>query len=441
MTRIFKKMNRKKSQIKNIKDLCEYIWYLEDKYDLLDLEINGIHPWAAFRMDLYFEIGKKYKVFDKELSMKLSKTEKAINFFRLLINTISNHLSSNLQKADVLIFSHPRSKLVENRLIDPYTHYLVQSLIENDIPFLEFESPYKGQHLRKKKHYKQYLDSILILRNIKNLFIKTKINKKNRATLEMLSNEINQATTNFLDIKKILISNSKKFIPTYSFYLKLLKRTQPKKIYLIVSYGRGELIKAANDLNIEIIELQHGTFSKYHLGYSFPNGNNKAYLPTKFYVWNKYWKDLINLPIPIENIILSPFKYLEIEKKKYDRIKKEKDSLLILSQGGITESILSKIIENITYFQKFNITFKRHPNEYHMMSEYKNLIYLQKKHNVKVVSNIDLYEYLAKSEYQAGVFSTSLYEGVEFNCKTILLDVPGIEYMDKFIENYNPIII
>ena len=76
-----------------------------------------------------------------------------------------------------------------------------------------------------------------------------------------------------------------------------------------------------------------------------------------------------------------------------------------------------------------------------MASRYKKLIYLQERYNIKVVTNIDLYEYLAKSEYQAGVFSTSLYEGIEFNCKTILLDVPGVEYMDKFIENYNPIII
>ena len=373
--------------------------------------------------------------------MKMSKTEKIINFFRLLKNVLSNYSFFNLQKVDVLVFSHSRSKLVENRLIDPYTHYLVNNLIENNISFLEFESPHNGKHLREKKIYKRYLDGIFILRNIKNIFIKTNINQKNKTIVERLSKEVNERTDNFLDIKKILISNTKQFIPTYSFYLKLLKRTKAKKIYLIVSYGRGELIKAANDLNIEIIELQHGTFSKYHLGYSFPNGNNKAYLPTKFYAWNKYWKDLINFPLQLDNVIIYPFQYLEIEKKKYTYIKKQKNSLLILSQGGITESILSRIIENNTYFQKFNITFKLHPNEYHMISKYKNLIYLQKKYNAKVVTNIDLYEYLAKSEYQAGVFSTSLYEGVEFNCKTILLDVPGIEYMDKFIENYNPIII
>jgi hypothetical protein len=392
-------------------------------------------------MDLYYEIGKKYEVFDKELSMKMSKTEKAVNFFRLLKNAISNYLFFNLQKVEVLVFTHSRSKLVENRLIDPYTHYLVKNLIKNNISFLELESPHNGKHLREKKYYKRYLDSIFILRNIKNFFIKTNISQKNKKILKQLSKEINEGTDNFIDIRKILISNTKKFKPTYSFYTKLLNKTKPKKIYLIVSYGRGELIRAANDLNIEIIELQHGTFSKYHLGYSFPNGNNKAYLPTKFYVWNKYWKDLINFPIPKENIILFPFQYLETEKKKYNTLIKKENSLIVFGQGGITESIADKIISNINYFKKYNIIFKLHPNEYHMISKYKNLAYLKNKYNITVVTNIDLYKTLATSDYQAGVFSTVLYEGIAFNCKTILLDLPGIEYMEKFIEKYNPIII
>ena len=431
----------KKSKLKDIKDLCEYIWFLEEKYDLFNLEINGVHPWAAYRMDLYYEIGKRHRIFDKDLNMKLSRKEKAINFFRLLKQSLINNPHSNLHQVDALVFSSSRSKLVNKILIDPYTYYLKEDLIKNNISFLEFESPYKGKHLREKKDYKRYLDSILIYRNIKNLFISTSINKKNRTTLEMLSNEINQEITSFLDVKKILISNSKKFIPTYSFYLKLLKRTNPKKIYLIVSYGRGELIKAANDLNIEIIELQHGTLSRYHLGYSFPSKSNKLYLPTKFYVWNKYWKEIMDFSIPKEDIIIFPFKYLQTEKKNYNHKEKNKNSLIVFSQGGITENIADKIINNISYFQKYNITFKLHPNEYHMSSKYHKLDYLEKEHNVKVVTDIDLYKQLAASEFQAGVFSTVLYEGIEFNCKTILLDLPGIEYMDKFIEKYNPIII
>lgn len=431
----------KNPKIKSIKGLCEYIWYLEDKYDLLNLEINGVYPWAAFRMDLYYEIGRKSGIFDKRLAFKISKTKKIINLFKFIKNALLYNSSYNLKKVDTLVFTHPVSKLKNNKQIDIYTHFLINDFIQDDTSFLEFESPHKGNHIREKHDYKRYLDNIFIIRNLKNIFVHINLSTQTEETLTKLSNELNEEFNDYFNIKKVLISNVKKFIPTYNSYLKILQRTKPKKIYLVISYGRSELIKAAKDIGIEVIELQHGTFSRYHLGYSFPKEVNTQYFPDKFYVWNKYWKNLINLPIQADKVIIFPFQYLEIERKKYNHLKKEKHSLIIFSQGGITENILDKIIENITYFQKFNITFKLHPNEYHMISKYKSLIYLQKEYNIKVVTNIDLYEYLAKSEYQAGVFSTALYEGEEFNCKTILLDVSGIEYMDKFIENYNPIII
>jgi hypothetical protein len=407
----------------------------------LNLEINGIHPWTAFRMDLYYEIGRRTEVFDKKLVTGLSKIEKALSLFRFLKNSFFFNTLYKLKKVDILIFSRPISKLRNKKSIDIYTHFLINDFIQTDTSFLEFESPYKGKHIRERHKHKRYLDNIIIIRNLKNLFVQIKLSEKTKETLTHLSNELNEELNDYFNIKKVLISNVKKFIPTYRSYLKVLQETKPKKIYLVISYGRGELIKAAKDLGIEVIELQHGTFSKYHLGYSFPEKVNTQYFPDKFYVWNDYWRTLINLPIPLDKVIIFPFQYLEIEKKKYMHVKKEESSLIIFSQGGITEKIVEKIIENITYFQKFKIIFKLHPNEYHMISKYKNLIYLQKKYNIKVVTNINLYEYLAKSEYQAGVFSTALYEGVEFNCKTILLDLPGIEYMDKFITKYNPIII
>ena len=210
---------------------------------------------------------------------------------------------------------------------------------------------------------------------------------------------------------------------------------------MVVSYGKGELIKAAKKLKIKVVELQHGTFSKYHLGYSFPNTKNKTYFPDEFYVWNDYWKNIITLPISEKNIVIYPFKYLQNEKEKYLLNKKNKNSLIIFGQGGITEKMAEKIINNIDYFKKYNMTFKLHPNEYNMISRYPKLNQLKKIYNVKIVKDIDLYKNLASFEFQAGVFSTVLYEGIEFNCKTILLDLPGIEYMSKFITKYNPKII
>ena len=49
-------------------------------------------------------------------------------------------------------------------------------------------------------------------------------------------------------------------------------------------------------------------------------------------------------------------------------------------------------------------------------------------------SEIPLYELMAKSNYQIGAFSTAIYEGLMFNCKTFIVDVPGTEYLNDLIE-------
>jgi len=218
-------------------------------------------------------------------------------------------------------------------------------------------------------------------------------------------------------------------------YKKILKKTKPNEIYVVVSYGRAELIKAAKDLNINVIELQHGTFSKYHLGYYYPNRKNVDYFPDEFWVWNEYWKNLIEFPIDKDNIKIYSFRYLENLKKRY-HYKNKKRQIVVLGQGGLTDRMAKKILDNIDFFKDFSLIFKLHPEEYGRNNLYKNLSKLKAKLSVKIVEDVDLYRLLAESEYQAGVFSTALYEGIEFNCKTILFNLPGIEYMDKFIEMY-----
>ena len=415
----------------NVKELCEYIWELEDKYNLLDFEINGVKPWQAHRIEIYYELGKHFGVFEKHYSRGMSKIEKIKSLNSLIKNSILHSPLSNLKKVDYLIFSHPRSKIVDNESIDIYSHYFIQDLIKENKNFFEFEGPFEGKHIREFENYKKYLDYIMLYRNLYAKFMSLNLSNEQYKIIKNIIKE-----TGFNNLENILIERTKKFIPTYKIYKKILEKIKPEEIYVVVSYGRAELIKAAKDLGIKTIEFQHGTFSKYHLGYSYPNYNKELdYFPNEFWVWNDYWKNLIKFPKNSE-IKIYPFRYLEEEKRKYDKISKIKNQLVVLGQGGVTDRMAKKILDNIGFFKKFKIIFKLHPEEYSKWNEYKNLKKLQDELNIEIVENIDLYKLLAKSESQAGVFSTALYEGVEFGCKTILFNLPGIEYMDKFIEMY-----
>ncbi|MDO5820036.1 MAG: sialyltransferase, partial [Methanobrevibacter sp.] len=86
----------------------------------------------------------------------------------------------------------------------------------------------------------------------------------------------------------------------------------------------------------------------------------------------------------------------------------------------------------------YQFIYKLHPGEYGTWRE--NYEYLIKAtnefNNFKVIdeSQPPLYELFAKSHYQIGAFSTAIYEGLAFNCKTFIIDVPGVEYLDDLIE-------
>jgi len=416
----------------NVKQLCEFMWYLEDKYNLLDFEIQGVKPWQAHRIEIYYELGKQIGVFEKELQRGLSRVDKLKSLYSLTKNTLLKNPLSKLNKVDKLIITHPRSKKVNGEFIDIYTHYFIEDLLSNHEKFIEYEEHYNGKHIREDKVYKRYLDYINLMRNVKNRFISIELNNYQIKVLKDLEGEIGE----FINIREILLKRIKSFLISYPIYKKLLQKTSPKEIYVVVSYGRSELIKAAKDLGIKVIEFQHGTFSKYHLGYSYPNYNGELdYFPDEFWVWNEYWKNLIDFPIKKENVKIYPFKYLELQKKNYS-LQKIKNQMVVLCQGGLTDSMAKRILDNLERFKQYKLIFKLHPEEYGKSHLYKNLMQLKSQLDIEIVEDIDLYQLLAKSQYQAGVFSTALYEGIEFGCKTILFNLPGIEYMDKFIEMY-----
>ena len=422
---------------KTVKELCEFVWRLEERYNLLDFEIKGVKPWQAHRIEIYYILGKHFGVFEKYLGRGMSNLERIKSSIRALKNSLFYHTMYNLKEVDCLVFSHPRSKMVDNVAIDIYSHYLIQELKKEGRAFLEFEAPENdGRHTREYKPYKRYLDYLLLYKNLYARFCNLKLDRKQNEIIEKIVSE-----TGVREIKDILIQRTKKYIPTYRIYKKILEKTKPKEIVVIVGYGRAELVKAAKELSIKVIELQHGTFSKYHLGYSYPNYKKELdYFPDEFKVWNDYWKNLIEFP---EKCVISvyPFQYLEQEKKRYTHVTKIENQMVVLGQGGITDRIAKKIVDNMDNFKNFTIIFKLHPEEYAKWDNYDNLKTLIEIANVKVVEQVDLYELLAQSEYQAGVFSTALYEGVEFGCRTILFDLPGIEYMEKFIKKYKAKII
>lgn len=418
---------------KSISDLCEFFWYLENKYGLLDFSIDNVKPWQFRRMALYYELSERSAILEKAHA-KISAKDKLKNIFVLIKNSFYfNPFFS--KESEVLIFSHYRSKKIDEEKVDIYTHFLKQELDAKNISYTDMERPLMGEHIRKVNSKKSYLDFIVILANVFQYLMTVSVSSQHRELCKNIDIEISDNLGVEFDSKEFMLKAVKRFKINNYLYTLLFKILSPNEIYIVIGYAHGDIVKAAKDLGIIVNELQHGTFSKYHLGYSFPKRKKELdYFPDNLLVWNNYWKEIIKLPIQKENIQIKPFQYLEKEKVKYLNNKKINDSLIIISQGAISKQLAKVILDNFSLFEHMQVNYKLHPGEYERWEENIALVELSKKENVIIVFDVNLYELFSVSEYQLGVFSTALYEGVEFGCKTILAELPGIEYMDRFID-------
>lgn len=426
-----------KNKPTTIKELCEFIWYLEEKYNLLDFEIDGVKVWQYTRMQFYYKLAEATGVLSQPHS-RLSNTDKIKHLFSFVKNSFSDNYFTFKQK-DAIVLSHSRVVNVDGKLIDIYTKYFIDELIECGKDIVEFESAHLGVHKKQKQKFVHYTDWIALVQRVYKQFLKVNISSYELEILKKVEDEINTTCKSKIDLAVFTIKSIKTYKANYKIYNKIFQKVKPKTYYTVVSYGQAPIIKAAKDNGIEVVELQHGTFSKYHLGYSFPNRKKPLdYFPDKLYVWSEFWKKMIPLSIDEEFVVVDGFRYLEKQKSKFDHIEKKQKQLVVLSQGAIGNTIAEKFLKHYDRFKEYDIKYKLHPGEFDRWQSYPALKKLSEFRNVEIVKNeIPLYQLFAESSLQIGVFSTALYEGVEFGCDTVLLNINGIEYMDRFIELYD----
>lgn len=137
-------------------------------------------------------------------------------------------------------------------------------------------------------------------------------------------------------------------------------------------------------------------------------------------------------------MVIFGFPYLEKRLVEYRDYSKINNQVLFMSQGTIANKLTEIAYEFAKGNKNYKVIYKLHPGEYdRWQQDYEILNKAVELDNFRIIDNndINLYQLLAGSEYQIGVYSTSIFEGLTLNCKTILLDLPGVEYMEYLIEN------
>ena len=418
--------------------LLEKFLHFEHENSLFDLEIHHLKFWQFIRTRIFSYILMEKGIFNKseqeEFGFMPKLYYKALNFY---ISSLLKKTFFKFKKKDILFFCSSRRIQTDNNYQDQYLDPIIESC---KMSYLALETYNKLGHLKPPRTQNLfYLDYIEFPSRFVNYFKKMKLNEIETGVIKTLQYNLNKT----FNLKySSLYSEINRFFLRYKYIYPRLKqlitRTNPKVIVEICSYEIFRQIAniIAKEKNIPTIEFQHGTMGRYHIAYNFIKKLYIKSFPDYIFVWGNYWKDNTHFPINDKNVIITGFPYFENQLSIRKDIKKEK-AILFISQGTIGEKLAEVAFELADKMINYQVIFKLHPSEVSLANRY-NL--LKNKKNILVLQDpkILLYDLFAKCEYQVGVYSTALIEGLGFGLKTIMVKLQGWKYFEdlnsEFIE-------
>lgn len=416
-------------------DITKFL-LIENRYDLYNLKIDNVNYWNYIRFDIW-----NYNICSQLLQLEEAHN-KVHKSFKTYLNLLKYSIAKGrVKKCPFIIFNHNRR--VYNG--DHYECIYTDKIIKDCYDAIFFEEAYQYKHfLPAASEFIFYTDRINILSTLwlrfYKLFYKNNYYDLNKSVKEQLYDAISELKQayNWSGSIDLISEKCSEIIIRHKFeknyYKKLLNIIKPKIILEVVSYRNTCMIvnELAKEMGITTIELQHGVMHKDHAAYHYFTKEKIVQLPDKLFVFSDYWKKCISFPIGDENIVTTGFPHYESKRDLYinsTRIDKRK-TIIFLSQGTIGQQ-LSKLASDLCSkldLKDYRLIYKLHPAEYETWE--KDLPLLM-NNAVEVIDDrsVDLYKLFSQSDFQIGVYSTALFEGLGFGLKTLIYKVGHYDTM------------
>ncbi len=192
------------------------------------------------------------------------------------------------------------------------------------------------------------------------------------------------------------------------------------------------LTRAAHELGIPVVELQHGTIYPAHAAYNLPVADS-PYSPDYLLGWGGHWlRQTRNFPARKALAVGYPF----LEKARADHPRAPHGGtplVLFISQGTIGKELSALAAELAGKAgSAYRIVFKPHPNE---VKSWRRLYPALAGSGVEVAEDATcgIYSWLAEADAVVGVYSTAMIEGFVWGVKAyVFRRLPGAETMAEF---------
>jgi len=407
---------------------------IEKKYPVDKIYLNNEQIWPFLRVKYYFTY-LKYHSENPEGRME----EKSFFQKLKLVKNIFYGWKKWFRKYDYIAISSSREgtrKIINgkyhNRLIDP----IIDELKNNG--FLCIEMPRRKHYDVKTVHTKNIV-SYIPISFISYLFEKLPIGKYDLNGSEILNAIKKEYNLNIDDDKLI-----KNHLARYRIFRSIFQYVKPKAIFIVCHYSHFGAIKAAKELGIKLIEVQHGRIGKEHPSYNIGIKISKNLFPDYLFAYgkqdamnftNSYFIDQKNV-IPIGSYYIDYLKESFLPDIKFQNIINNYDiSVGITLQNTIEKQTIdfvkeAAILDSSILF----ILIPRKP----VTRDYSKL---DLPDNVLVITDKEFYELMMYVDYHSTVYSTCALEAPSFGVQNIMININnlskkyfGTSFIDRTIK-------
>jgi len=394
--------------------LCEF----EKKYEHI---VKNIEEWNFIR-------NKIREVFiDNSLNDNGKKIKRNIKKILRVLRNVFFGFFNWFGKYDYLFFSYSSErKIINNEYVDKLSDPIVELVGKSLV--IELPNPIHFNNNKSKYIVSESL--IYFISAIIKLFIFVK------STDDLYRLEAVLKKENIIFSTRNLI---KRFKSLYIVYYILLKIYKPKAVFVVCYYCRQPLIKAAKDLNIKVIELQHGIIGKSHCAYNSLIELNDKYIPDYLF---SYGKTETTIPtFLIKNVVPIGSFYLEYVKTSF---KEDRELKNIISNY---DTIVGVTLQDVKWIKKRLLNFLSKVSLWE-----KNILYIlipryedvkiNFEKNVIVWKKTDCYNTIMHCDIHMTVYSTCALEVPTLGIPNILLNINDFSSsISKMLNNYHTKII
>jgi hypothetical protein len=222
-----------------------------------------------------------------------------------------------------------------------------------------------------------------------------------------------------------------RFEKRYRIYLGLLRRYHPRAVFLICYYDEISRVKAAKDLGIPVVEIQHGSIGAGHEAYNVFTDLDRSYFPDYMLVFGERDRETFANNLFVDERNVYPVGSFYIDYLKNNRVVDESITkrlqgfdtrVAVTLQSTVEDEFIdfikrcAKVDPRIAY-----VLIPRHPTnrDYHSL----------KSDNIILFEDREFYEMMNYVDIHTTVYSGCALETPSFGVPNILVDLYGLSKM------------